>query len=176
MDTRAPKWVAEYDIATTEGATRERWFVHGSPSLQGGAGGFPDPLVMVDLTKMGDYPNVGQDEFLYYLKDMLGSVTALADAAGKVVERYVYDPYGKTTVTYADGVVQLPPLAKSYSHDSNLDGDVDNDDEAHLNDCLSDAAPGAPWEPMCVFAHDRLEPLTNWIGDQLFKLCASCWF
>ena len=38
------------------------------------------------------------EERCYYTTDGNGNVTALADASGTVLERYVYDPYGKTTI------------------------------------------------------------------------------
>ena len=126
--------ITEYDSTISEGATRERWFVHGP--------GFPDPLVMVDLTAMGDVAAVGQpgggEEFLYYLKDLLGSVTALANSNGAVVERYVYDPYGKTTIETA-----------GFYHDADLDGDVDEEDDSHFDACWLSS------DPLCVFVHDR---------------------
>ena len=121
--------ITEYDSTASEGATRERWFVHG-PS-------FPNPLVMVDLTAMGDVA-AGTEEYLYYLKDLLGSVTALANSNGAVVERYVYDPYGKTTI-------ETP----TFYHDADLDGDVDEADEAHFEACFDSSGP------LCVFVHDR---------------------
>ena len=40
----------------------------------------------------------GLDERLYYLNDANMNVTALVDTDGGVVERYVYDPYGRPTV------------------------------------------------------------------------------
>jgi len=44
----------------------------------------------------GDY---GLDEMLYYCNDANMNVTALVDAeTGEVVERYMYDPYGKATI------------------------------------------------------------------------------
>ncbi|MCK4660751.1 MAG: RHS repeat-associated core domain-containing protein [Phycisphaerae bacterium] len=85
--------IAEYDSTQSEGQTEKRWFVHG-PS-------FPDPLVMVDLTGLGDEP-AGATEYLHYLKDLLGSVTALANSNGEVVERYTYNPYGTTHITDAN--------------------------------------------------------------------------
>lgn len=42
----------------------------------------------------------------YYFRDAVGSTVALASAAGTVVERYLYDPYGRPTVTDAAGVVR----------------------------------------------------------------------
>jgi len=41
----------------------------------------------------------------YYHKDILGSVIALSDETGSVVEKYEYDAYGKTTVLNSNGVV-----------------------------------------------------------------------
>ncbi len=41
----------------------------------------------------------GTPEVLHYLHDVLGSVVALTNASGVVVERYDYDPYGKTYIT-----------------------------------------------------------------------------
>jgi len=38
------------------------------------------------------------DEHLYYCQDANFNTTALVSAAGTVVERYVYDPYGKVTI------------------------------------------------------------------------------
>jgi RHS repeat-associated protein len=42
----------------------------------------------------------------FYHRDALGSTVALTDAACAVVERYLYDPYGRPTVTDAAGVPQ----------------------------------------------------------------------
>jgi RHS repeat-associated protein len=51
-------------------------------------------------------PETGQyglDETLYYCNDANMNVTALVDAeTGEVVERYMYDPYGKATVCEED--------------------------------------------------------------------------
>ena len=66
---------------------------------------FPEPLALIDWTEAGDEP-AGVAEKLYYLRDVLGSVVGLATpelqgVAGvqsKLVERYVYDPYGKTYI------------------------------------------------------------------------------
>ncbi len=38
------------------------------------------------------------EDRVYYLTDLSNNVTALADASGNVIERYVYDPYGKVTI------------------------------------------------------------------------------
>jgi len=57
---------------------------------------------MIDHTDAGDVPAPGEPgggaEVLHYLHDALGSVVALTDAAGAVVERYTYDPYGPTYI------------------------------------------------------------------------------
>ncbi|MCK4659888.1 MAG: hypothetical protein KAV82_10245, partial [Phycisphaerae bacterium] len=135
-----PEVLAEYDATTSGVETLERWFVHGQS--------FPNPIAMVDLTDAGDV-EAGQEERLYYLKDALGSVMALADDAGQVVERYVYTPYGRTTVLSSDGAEALPPLGTSYYYDADLDGDVDDEDLDHIIDCMRSR------DPMCLFAHDR---------------------
>ena len=129
-----PETLVEYDSTAAEGDARERWFVHGTD--------FPDPLVMVDRTAVGAKP-AGEDEYLYYLKDMLGSVTALADSNGVVVERYVYDPYGAPTLV-------LGAYAWfEFWHDADWDGNIDAADEADFDACFgSGSAP-------CVFLHDR---------------------
>ena len=77
---------------------------------------FPEPLALVDWTSAGEKP-AGSDaalheEWLYYLRDRLGSVVGLV-AAGRqsaatggtpaaseprLVERYVYEPYGTTYI------------------------------------------------------------------------------
>ena len=139
--------IAEYDSTQSEGQTEERWFVHGP--------GFPDPLVMVDLTSLGDVGS-GAEEFLYYLKDLLGSVTALANSNGTVVERYVYDPYGKTTI-------ETP----TFYHDADLDGDVDDTDFAHFEACWLSS------DPLCVFVHDRTG--NNLVDGIDLGLIAGCY-
>jgi len=116
-----PACIAEYDSTTSEGASRQRWFVHGQS--------FPDPLVMVDTTGLGDKPAT-EREYLYYLKDMLGSVTALTDAAGKVVERYIYDPYGKTEIATV-----------TFHHDYDLNGVFDSSDVFHMDWCTDASSP-----------------------------------
>jgi RHS repeat-associated protein len=57
---------------------------------------------MVDYTAAGA-SGAGTAEVSYYLRDALGSVVALADASGAVVERYWYDPYGTTYIYDAAG-------------------------------------------------------------------------
>ncbi len=59
---------------------------------------YPEPVAMIDHTSDGDV-EAGTPEVLHYLHDVLGNVVALTNAAGEVVERYDYDPYGKTYIT-----------------------------------------------------------------------------
>jgi RHS repeat-associated protein len=59
---------------------------------------FPEPVAMVDYTSAGLLPTPGVPEIVHYLRDVLGSVTGLTDAAGNLVERYMYDPYGKPLI------------------------------------------------------------------------------
>jgi len=72
-----------------------------------GTGGFPDPVALVDAT--GADGSAGIDPY-YYLKDALGSVGALTNASGAVVERYVYTPYGDPMLTSAGGSVRTESL------------------------------------------------------------------
>jgi RHS repeat-associated protein len=44
----------------------------------------------------------GTDERLYYLQDAQGAVTALANASGTIVERVMYDAYGKSSLFQGD--------------------------------------------------------------------------
>lgn len=144
-----PEVLEEYGVdVTTSGTveTLERWFVHGES--------FPDPLVMVDLTDAGNVPADADqpEEYLFYLKDALGSVMALADAAGEVVERYVYDPFGHPSlVSPDDGYPPLKALEASYFHDADIDNSIEDSDETNLDSCLTNRPTRAP----CVFMHDR---------------------
>ena len=73
---------------------------------------FPEPLMMVDHTDAGEMTAAEGAEVLHYVRDALGSVVGLVDAddpdatpdpiPAKLVERYDYDPYGKTYVEYWD--------------------------------------------------------------------------
>lgn len=75
----------------------------------GDANRFPEPIVMMDFTGAG-MPNTWDPEapvptppiFYYYLHDALGSVVALTDNVGRLVERYTYDPYGRVVVEQPD--------------------------------------------------------------------------
>jgi RHS repeat-associated protein len=58
---------------------------------------------MIDYSAAGDVATVGTEETLYYVHDALGSVIGLTDAGGDLVERYVYDPYGRTAIERPTG-------------------------------------------------------------------------
>lgn len=88
---------------------------------------FPEPLALIDFTDAGALPAAsstgGGDETFYYLHDALGSVVALTDAGdpsaspdpvpGKVIERYTYDPYGRTVIEVWDAVNSVFTVEKS---------------------------------------------------------------
>jgi RHS repeat-associated protein len=81
------RWADAYGQET--GRTLLREFLWGDP------GRFPEPVAMVAQSGAG----APTGESLYhYLHDALGSVVALTDSTGTVVERYTYDPYGKTLI------------------------------------------------------------------------------
>ena len=96
------------DIDQDEATEPTEWFV-AREFLWGDR--FPEPLMMVDHTDAGDGA-AGTAEVLHYVRDALGSVVGLVDAGdpdatpdaipAKLVERYDYDPYGKTYVEYWD--------------------------------------------------------------------------
>jgi len=52
---------------------------------------------LVDYTAAGSVA-AGQPEVFHYLRDVLGSIVGLTNASGTLVERYTYDPYGKTFI------------------------------------------------------------------------------
>jgi RHS repeat-associated protein len=64
--------------------------------------GFPAPVAMIDRTDAGDVLAASGEEVLHYLRDILGSVVALTNTNGEVVERYEYDPYGHTYISDVD--------------------------------------------------------------------------
>jgi len=70
----------------------------------------------------------GLDERLYYTTDANMNVTALVEGTpgdgdlGKVVERYIYDPYGKVTVLDGETDSQT-----DWATDANGESDVDNE-------------------------------------------------
>jgi RHS repeat-associated protein len=93
-------------ICEYENGTLARSYAYGSY--------IDEPLVMIS----------GANKY-YYHSNNLYSVAALTDAAGAVIERYKYDPYGKATVLAADGVtartasiVNNPFLYDGYYHDT----------------------------------------------------------
>ena len=67
--------------------------------------GIGSKLAMIDHTDNGNKP-AGEIEVLYYLHDILGSVVALINAGGSVVERYYYNPYGETNITDSTGITE----------------------------------------------------------------------
>jgi len=110
---------------------------------------------MIDHTDMGDLP-AGTPEVLHYLHDVLGSVVALTNSNGAVVERHDYDPYGATYILDPAGVplAMLPVdpwAADGYFHDHDQDGDLDAADYADLVACANDT----PYDPMCIYSLDR---------------------
>ncbi len=54
-----------------------------------------EPIMMIDVE--------GENAKYYYHYDALGSVVALSNAAGNVVESYSYDVFGQPTIYDADG-------------------------------------------------------------------------
>ena len=100
--------------------------------------------------------SVGRQPWYHRLHDVLGSVVALTNSAGQVVERYDYDPYGTTTILDAAAVpLALKPIdpaaADGYYHDHDRDGDIDAADYTDLMDCVN----STPYDPMCIYTHDR---------------------
>jgi RHS repeat-associated protein len=75
-------------------------------SLRGGAEPVPmhigvDAPVLRDENKDADGDCTdGDDERLYFCNDVNMNVVALVNDANEVVERYLYDPYGRTTVLH----------------------------------------------------------------------------
>lgn len=92
--------IQEYQCDTTgpgcspSGWSLAREFVWGRP-LSSSNG--PEPVAMVDFTDAG-YQSAGTAEAVHYLRDVLGSVIGLANSSGTLVEKYTYDPYGRTLV------------------------------------------------------------------------------
>lgn len=77
-----PHVVAEYEDSGS-GAILARTYLYGP--------GIDEPICMMDLT--------GQSPAIYfYFVDGLGSVTALLNMNGQIIERYVYDVFGKTQI------------------------------------------------------------------------------
>jgi hypothetical protein len=71
---------------------------------------FPEPIAMVDYTggtgvPAGEPCSTGNPPtgcVYHYLHDVLGSVVGLTNSSGALVERYTYDPYGKTLIESRD--------------------------------------------------------------------------
>jgi len=121
--------------------------------MTGWKAGPTQEVAMIDHTDMGDLP-AGTPEVLHYLHDVLGSVVALTDSNGAVVERYDYDPYGATYILDPAGVPrQLLPVdpwaADGYFHDHDQDGDLDAADYADLVACANDT----PYDPLGIYSH-----------------------
>ncbi|HWL92724.1 MAG TPA: RHS repeat-associated core domain-containing protein, partial [Phycisphaerae bacterium] len=65
---------------------------------------FPEPVAMVDhVGAMVPVGTNGPSWTYHYVHDALGSVVGLTGASGEVVERYTYDPYGKTHIEFGGG-------------------------------------------------------------------------
>ena len=54
----------------------------------------------------------GLEERVYYTNDANMNVTALVNTSGTVVERYVYDPYGKVTFLMGDWSLRTATAAR----------------------------------------------------------------
>ncbi len=94
--------VEEYQITGNPGSETQtllREFLWGDP------GRFPEPVAMVTHGGAGNCVpgEPGGPCVFHYLHDVLGSVVGLADSTGVLVERYTYDPYGRTLVETSDG-------------------------------------------------------------------------
>jgi len=68
-------------IAEYENDTLVRKFIYGP--------GIDEPIMMIDVSTGNKY---------YYHFDGLGSVIALSDSSGNVIERYSYDVFGEPTI------------------------------------------------------------------------------
>ena len=73
---------------------------------------YVDALVLRDQSSLG---NGTLDQRLYVQTDANWNVTALVDASGNVVERYVYDPYGAVTVLTPSWAVRGASLRDALS-------------------------------------------------------------
>ena len=67
--------------------------------------GIDEPLRMRRDLNSDGYFNAVSETFFYY-ENGIGSIYALADGAGNVVERYDYTTYGEVRVYAADGVTE----------------------------------------------------------------------
>lgn len=61
--------------------------------------------------------SASNDDF-YYHENSIGSIAAITDSTGSVVERYQYNAYGETTIFAGDGVTQLTnsSIGNSYAY------------------------------------------------------------
>jgi len=88
--------IAEYD----ENGELLRKYVYGP--------GIDEPICMIDAT--------GQSEVMYYYHfDGLGSVVALSDSTGSLIEKYEYDVFGEPTIRDTqDAVLGTSAYGNSY--------------------------------------------------------------
>ena len=70
-------------------------FVYGPGTCPPSAWRIDEPVCMVDIAHEG--------AIYYYHYDGLGSVVALSDGAGNIVERYTYDVFGEPNIWDANG-------------------------------------------------------------------------
>lgn len=100
--------IQDYDCGTgsTCNATLLREFVWGESNR------FPEPIAMVDYTGANGVSGTGPWTY-HFLRDVLGSIVGLTDATGNLVERYTYDPYGKTFVEKWTGTAWTATNASS---------------------------------------------------------------
>jgi len=85
--------IAEYDDSVIQGTfVLVRKFIYGP--------GIDEPIIMIAKGT--------PDQYYYYHFDGLGSVVALSDNTGTIVERYEYDVYGDTTVCNVSGTPRAP--------------------------------------------------------------------
>ncbi len=99
--------IAEYD-----GSDMLRKFVYGP--------GIDEPIIIIDVAD--------NNAVYYYHFDGLGSVAALSDANGTVVEKYEYDVFGGTTIKDAsDNVLTESAIGNPYGFTGRrLDTETDN--------------------------------------------------
>ncbi len=90
------------DSGVTEGECDSPGWSLARAFVWGDSGRFPEPVAMIDYTGLG-LEEAGEAEVFHYLHDALGSVIGLTDADGELVERYTYDPYGRTYIENPSG-------------------------------------------------------------------------
>ena len=76
---------------------------------------FPEPIARLDHTSLGAVTS-SETEVFYYLADALGSTIGLADNSGALVERYMYDPYGRTVAETKTGSTWTFGLTSAYAN------------------------------------------------------------